>query len=175
LFSLAIQGAGRFARLPARATLRRWVAAALERQAHLTLRFVGAREGRTLNRTYRQKDYATNVLTFEYLLPGHPDAVWADIVICVPVVEREAREQNKAARAHLAHLIVHGVLHAQGYDHMKVREAQAMEAREVELLAALGLPDPYLAADLPASPARSRDARSREGATSAARARQRRI
>jgi len=138
--SLSIQGQGRFVGLPARSTLLRWVEAALESDAELTVRFVGAAEARRLNREFRGKDYATNVLTFDY---QHAPVVVADIVLCVPVVRREAREQRKGYREHLAHLVVHGVLHAQGHDHARARDAKRMEAREVRILAGLGIDDPY--------------------------------
>jgi probable rRNA maturation factor len=106
------------------------------------VRFVGRREGRALNRTYRRRDYATNVLTFVY-----DDApLYGDIVLCAPVVAAEARQAGRALAAHYAHLVVHGVLHLQGYDHERSRDAAAMEWREAEVLAALGLPDPYAAA-----------------------------
>ena len=138
--ALSIQGQGRFVGLPARSTLLRWVEAALESDAELTVRFVGAAEARRLNREFRGKDYATNVLTFDY---QHAPVVVADIVLCVPVVRREAREQRKGHREHLAHLVVHGVLHAQGHDHARARDAKRMEAREVRILAGLGIDDPY--------------------------------
>jgi len=139
---LAIQDASQFSGLPARSTVLRWVQAALEAPAQLTLRYVDAEEGQSLNRQFRGKDYATNVLTFDY---AHEPVVMADLVICVPVLVREAAEQGKAFRDHLAHLVVHGVLHAQGYDHEDEEEAEAMEAREVEVLAALGIANPYAA------------------------------
>ena len=113
--------------------------------ATLTLRFVGEEEGRALNRSYRGKDYATNVLTFAYA-ESVDDPVTADIVLCCPVVEAEAREQGKPLEAHYAHLIVHGVLHAQGYEHEDDAEAEEMEAIETETLQALGY------ADLPQHP-----------------------
>jgi probable rRNA maturation factor len=125
-----------------RATVSRWVKAALFADAGLTLRFVDADEGRALNRSYRGKDYATNVLTFAYA-ESEDDPVSGDIVLCCPVVEREAGEQNKPLEAHYAHLIVHGVLHAQGYDHEDEDEAKEMEGIETEVLAALGFPNPY--------------------------------
>jgi len=125
-----------------RPTLTRWVKAALFDDAELTLRFVDADEGRSLNRTYRGRDYATNVLTFAYA-EDESDPVTGDIVLCCPVVEQEAREQAKPLVAHYAHLVVHGVLHAQGYDHEDEAEAQEMEAIETDLLAALGFPNPY--------------------------------
>jgi probable rRNA maturation factor len=137
---LSVQGHSRFKGLPARATLARWIATALESDGEITLRFVGAVEGRRLNRDYRGKDYATNVLTFDY---AHAPTVHADIVLCVPVLRREARAQHKPLRDHLAHLVVHGLLHAQGHDHERADRARRMEAREVAILARLGLPDPY--------------------------------
>lgn len=137
---LAIQGRGDFEGLPARATLARWVGSALERGGEITLRFVGAAEARRLNRDYRGRDYATNVLTFDY---AQAPVVRADIVLCVPVVRREAREQRKPFRAHLAHLVVHGVLHAQGHEHDRAADARAMEAREIEILGKLRIGDPY--------------------------------
>ena len=138
--ALSIQGQGRFVGLPARSTLLRWVEAALESDAELTVRFVGAAEARRLNREFRGKDYATNVLTFDY---QHAPVVVADIVLCVPVVRREAREQRKGFREHLAHLVVHGLLHAQGHEHDCAADAKRMEAREVRILAGLGIDDPY--------------------------------
>jgi probable rRNA maturation factor len=139
---LAVQGHSRFKGLPARATLARWIGLALERDAEITLRFVGGAEGRRLNRDYRGKDEATNVLTFDYAIAP---SIHADIVLCVPVIRREAREQHKRFRDHLAHLVVHGVLHAHGYDHDRAAHARKMESTEVAILARLGLPDPYRA------------------------------
>jgi probable rRNA maturation factor len=138
--SLAIQFDVAADALPRRATLRRWALAAAERNLAVTLRFVGAREARRLNARYRNRDYATNVLTFVYddVVPRA-----GDIVVCVPVVTREARAQGKTLRAHLAHLIVHGMLHLQGYDHERGADAARMEAREAALLARLGYHDPY--------------------------------
>jgi probable rRNA maturation factor len=138
--ALSVQGAEEFADLPARRSLRRWIIAALERDARLTLRFVGSGEGRKLNRTFRGKDHATNVLTFPY---AHSPRIDADIVICVPVARREARAQRKPLRAHLAHLIVHGTLHAQGYEHQRAADAKRMQRREIALLDACGIPNPY--------------------------------
>jgi probable rRNA maturation factor len=140
--TLSIQGQSQFEGLPARNTLVRWILAALERDAELTVRFVGVAEARKLNREYRGKDYATNVLTFDY---SHAPVVRADIVLCVPVIKREAREQRKPVRQHLAHLTVHGVLHAQGHEHDRAVDARKMEAREGRILAELGIDDPYLA------------------------------
>ncbi len=120
----------------------RWIRAALEAPAQITVRVVDADEGRALNRDYRHKDYATNVLTFDY--EGEPVVV-ADLVLCAPVVEREATEQGRPLEAHYAHLLVHGALHAQGWDHELPAEAEAMEARETEVLRGLGYADPYAA------------------------------
>ncbi|GAB3627158.1 Endoribonuclease YbeY [Pandoraea terrae] len=125
-----------------RAALRRWVQAALFADAELTLRFVDADEGQSLNRSYRGKDYATNVLTFAYA-QSEDDPVSGDIVLCCPVVAREASEQKITLEAHYAHLVVHGVLHAQGYDHEDDEDAAEMEALETEILAVLGYADPY--------------------------------
>lgn len=125
-----------------RARVTSWVKAALFADGELTLRFVDTEEGRLLNRTYRGKDYATNVLTFAYA-ENEEDPVTGDIVLCCPVVEAEAREQRKPLEAHYAHLIVHGVLHAQGYEHEEDAEAEEMEAIETETLQALGYADPY--------------------------------
>jgi probable rRNA maturation factor len=138
--ALAIQGRARFAGLPAASTLRRWVRLALRRDAELTLRFVGSAESRRLNRGFRGKDRPTNVLTFAH---RHAPTVWADIVLCVPQLRVEARAQGKPLRAHLAHLIVHGVLHAQGWDHATPVQARRMEAHEIALLARLRIPNPY--------------------------------
>jgi probable rRNA maturation factor len=136
---LAIQRASRAVHIPSDTTLRRWARAALARPAEVTLRFVAEVEGRRLNREFRGKDYATNVLTFIYA--QRPLA--GDVVICAPVVAREARSQGKAVEAHHAHLLVHGLLHLQGYDHEHAREAARMEGRERAILARLGYPDPY--------------------------------
>ena len=119
----------------------RWIRHALAADAEITVRIVGAEEGQALNRDYRHKDYATNVLTFDY---AQDPLVMADLVLCAPVVAREAQEQGKTLQAHYAHLLVHGVLHAQGWDH-ETSEADAleMEAYEVEILAGLGFDSPY--------------------------------
>lgn len=137
---LSVQHAGSRTGLPVRATLRRWVAAALERPARVTLRFVGGIEGRALNARFRGKDYATNVLTFVY---DDVAPLTGDIVLCAPVIWREARAQRKTVKAHCAHLVVHGMLHLQGYDHEHNRDAAQMEAREARILADLGYPHPY--------------------------------
>ena len=141
--SLSVQAGRGVRELPAsRDQLRRWVRAALSRDAALALRFVGTQEGRELNRAYRGKDYATNVLTFAYdSEPGGP--AQADVVICMPVLRAEARAAGIALREHLAHLVVHGTLHAQGWDHEDDDEAREMEAREVEILRRFRIPDPY--------------------------------
>lgn len=125
-----------------RATVARWVKAALFADAELTVRFVDEAEGRALNRAYRGRDYATNVLTFAYAQSAD-DPVSGDLVLSCPVVEKEAAEQHKALDAHYAHLLVHGVLHAQGYDHEDESEALEMETIEKDILAGLGFPDPY--------------------------------
>ncbi|BCF95859.1 endoribonuclease YbeY [Paraburkholderia sp. PGU19] len=125
-----------------KATVAAWIKAALFADAELTVRFVDADEGRTLNRTYRGKDYATNVLTFAYA-ESEDDPVTGDLILCCPVVEKEANEQGKPLEAHYAHLLVHGTLHAQGYDHEDEAEAEEMEAIETEVLGKLGFPDPY--------------------------------
>ena len=123
------------------ARVRRWMAMALVRPAEIAVRIVGSEEGQALNRQYRDKDYATNVLTFDY---AREPVVAADLVLCAPVVEREAHEQGKTLEAHYAHLMVHGTLHAQGYDHDGGDlEAAEMEALEVLLLGALGYANPY--------------------------------
>jgi probable rRNA maturation factor len=129
--------------LPARASILRWARAALARDATVTLRFVNAREGRAINRRYRGRDRATNVLAFVYHDGRGAHAIDGDIVVCVPVMRREAGEQGKLLAAHSAHLVVHAMLHLQGYDHTHARDAARMEAREVAILARLGFRDPY--------------------------------
>jgi probable rRNA maturation factor len=126
--------------LPSRQRMRVWAKAALLTDAQVTLRLAGAREGRRLNRAFRSKDYATNVLTFAY-----PETVplSGDIVLCAPVIAREARAQRKSIEAHYAHLVVHGMLHLQGYDHGSNAEARVMEALEAEIVMKLGYADPY--------------------------------
>jgi probable rRNA maturation factor len=141
-FAFAVQFDTATEELPRRATLRRWAVAAAERDLAVTLRFVGAREGRRLNARYRGRDYATNVLTFVYDDVVPPAG---DIVLCVPVLKREARALGKTLRAHCAHLVIHGMLHLQGYDHERAADAARMEARETALLAVLSYRDPYAA------------------------------
>jgi probable rRNA maturation factor len=118
----------------------RWIRAALESDAEITVRVVGEDEARALNHQYRARDYATNVLTFDY---AREPVVVADLVLCAQIVEREAKEQQRPLQAHYAHLLVHGTLHAQGWDHERDDDASAMEHRESQLLARLGFADPY--------------------------------
>lgn len=138
------------AHVPRRHRLQRWVRAALRGSpADVTIRFVDEVEARELNRAYRGKDYATNVLSFTYGADGELAAtpgnvrVWGDLVLCVAVIVREAAEQSKSQEAHFAHLIVHGMLHLQGFDHETPEQAQAMEGLEAEVLADLGFGNPY--------------------------------
>jgi probable rRNA maturation factor len=123
-----------------RGDVARWIRAGLASDAEIAVRIVDVDEGRELNRQYRGQDHATNVLTFPY---ASAPALHADLVLCAPVVEREANEQGIALAAHYAHLLVHGTLHAQGFDHDGDAEAAAMEARETRILAGLGFADPY--------------------------------
>ncbi|MCX7258311.1 MAG: rRNA maturation RNase YbeY [Polaromonas sp.] len=124
-----------------RHSVARWIRHALQSDAEITVRIVDTEEGQTLNHDYRGKDYATNVLTFDYTQAPY---VTADLVLCAPVVAREAQEQGKTLQAHYAHLLVHGTLHAQGYDHeTNQRDALEMEALEILLLGALGYDNPY--------------------------------
>ena len=140
-FGLLDHAAPHRAALP-RHKVARWIRHALADDAEITVRIVDLDEGRALNRDYRKKDYATNVLTFDY---AHAPVVVADLVLCAPVVEREAREQGKSLQAHYAHLLVHGTLHAQGWDHETcAQDAREMEAYEVKILAGLGFQNPYL-------------------------------
>ena len=138
--ALSLQGHAEFAGLPTRSTLMRWIAAALQRDAQITLRFVGLREGARLNRGYRGKDYATDVLTFGY---AAEPIVQADIVICVPVVRREAHGKGKPLYDHLAHLVVHATLHAHGLHHANASAARTLERLERTILKSLGKRDPY--------------------------------
>lgn len=126
-----------------RPLLRKAVQATLFAPAELTLRFVDAEEGRTLNRDYRGKDYATNVLTFAYTEDEDAEVTQADIILCTDVLQKEAAEQKKSVEHHAIHLVVHGVLHAQGYDHETDEEAEEMEGIEAEILETLGISNPY--------------------------------
>lgn len=138
---LAVQYAVKPENAPTRAQIKKWALAALEVDAEVALRLVDEAEGRELNRDYRGKDYATNVLTFP--LAEEP-VLMGDIVLCHAVVEKEAQEQNKPLEAHYAHLVVHGMLHMQGYDHETDEEAETMEALETQIVTKLGYADPYL-------------------------------
>ncbi len=152
--TMTVQYGARARGLPTRAQLRRWAHAALhdsraapgrkarvvERDVRVTVRIVGGSEGRALNRSFRGRDYATNVLSFR--MRDRP-ALEGDLALCAPVIAREARAQGKRLAAHYAHLVVHGVLHLQGHDHDTRREARRMERRESRIVTALGFPDPY--------------------------------
>ncbi len=139
-------------RVPEFPSFERWANAACERvDAELSVRIVGLEESAELNETYRQKKGPTNVLSFPCEVPeGVPCDLLGDLVICAPVVEREAHEQGKVAEAHWAHMVVHGVLHLQGYDHLETQDAERMEALEVEIMARLGFANPYEYEDPPA-------------------------
>jgi probable rRNA maturation factor len=139
--TLAVQYASANDDLPTRAQFRKWAKSALGLDAEIALRIVDETEGRTLNREYRGREYATNVLTF--CLAEEP-VLMGDIVLCAPVVTREAETQQKPLLAHYAHLTVHGVLHLQGYDHETEAEAELMESLETEILIKMGYADPYL-------------------------------
>jgi len=136
-----LQIASRAVRAPTPAQVRRWADAALDRPGEITIRIVGIAEGRRLNRRYRGEDHATNVLSFPYALAR--GLVQGDIVLCAPVIAREARTQGKTLESHFAHLTVHGMLHLQGHDHMRPRAAERMETLEKKVLTKLGYPDPY--------------------------------
>lgn len=138
--SLTVQYASNAARLPTRVQLRRWLKIAFQRDAAATVRIVDEKEGRMINREFSHKDYATNVLTFSY---GDADICDGDVVICAPVVEREADEQQKELLAHYAHLVIHAALHMQGYQHESDADAEQMEAMETALMLKLRYPDPY--------------------------------
>ena len=146
-FSLAVQFASEADTLPSRAQIRRWVAAALEHPAEITVRIVDADEAQALNQDYRDKDYVPNVLTFEYGEIGQDESgrgvLGGDVVICAPVVAREAHEQGKPLKHHYAHMTIHGVLHLQGYDHLDPHDADIMESREAAILKQFRIPNPY--------------------------------
>jgi probable rRNA maturation factor len=135
-----VQCAATARNVPTPARIRQWARAALADEARVTIRIVGQAEGRLLNRSYRNKDYATNVLTFVF---RDTPPLEGDIALCAPVITREARAQRKTVAAHYAHMVMHGLLHLQGYDHENERDAAAMERRERTLLARFGYPDPY--------------------------------
>lgn len=139
--NLSIQFASEKADLPSRSQLRKWVKATLRVDTEVTIRIVDQEEGRELNKTYRGKDYATNVLTFPLTEEPH---LMGDIIICASVVIKEAKEQNKPIEAHFAHLTVHATLHLHGYDHLNDEQAGLMESIEVTTLQQLGYPNPYL-------------------------------
>ncbi|MDP2804383.1 MAG: rRNA maturation RNase YbeY [Gallionellaceae bacterium] len=139
--SLSVQYGSTAKNIPTRQQFRRWVKISLEQEVQIALRIVDELEGRALNASYRDKDYATNVLTFVY---DDETPLYADVVICAPVVVREAKEQRKELVAHYAHLTLHAALHLQGYDHEKKRDAELMEARETALMLKLRYPAPYL-------------------------------
>lgn len=144
--SMSVQYASQANNIPTRPKWRRWMQAALEHDVQLTLRIVDEEEGRRLNHDFRGKDYATNVLTFTYddeFEQPEDMPIYGDIVICAPVVECEANEQNKNLEAHYAHLAIHAALHLQGYDHEEDQEAEIMETRECELMLKLSFPNPY--------------------------------
>ncbi len=138
--SLAVQYASSMQNLPSRHQFRRWIKAALQRDVQIVLRIVDAIEGRELNKNFRGRDYATNVLTFIYddVVP-----LSGDVVICAPVVQQEAFDQHKELHAHCAHLAVHATLHLQGYDHENDQDAAAMETLETAIMIKLGYADPY--------------------------------
>jgi probable rRNA maturation factor len=131
---------GRHRQVLARRKVARWIRVAIDAPAEITVRIVDEAEGQALNRDFRAKAHATNVLTFDY---AQGPVVVADLVVCAPVVAREAHEQGITLEAHYAHLLIHGALHAQGWDHRRAADARVMEARESELLMALGFTDPY--------------------------------
>ena len=137
---LSVQYGVRARGLPSPAQFRRWARAALERDARVTLRIVGNNEARALNRGFRGRNYPTNVLTF---VMRQKPRLEGDLALCAPVIAREARSQHKSTVAHYAHLVVHGLLHLQGYDHERERDARAMEQRETRIVTRLGYPDPY--------------------------------
>ena len=141
ILKLSLQNASGFSQIPPRRFFVRWAKHTLRVDTEVTIRIVDETEGRALNHTYRGRDYATNVLTFP--LTEEPDLL-GDIVLCAPVIAKEAAEQNKDLMAHFAHLTVHGVLHLHGYDHENEPQAELMEAIEIQILQKLGYANPYL-------------------------------
>jgi probable rRNA maturation factor len=145
---LSVQYGAARAGLPAKSSLQRWASAALRgvgRGVALGVRIVGAAESAELNRRFRRKHGPTNVLSFPFEAPpGMRSEVLGDLVICAPVVRREARAQRKPERAHWAHMVVHGILHLRGYDHLNRRDATVMETKEIRILKELGFANPYL-------------------------------
>ena len=139
-FSLAVQYVTEAENLPTRPQFRRWIKSSLQREVQIVLRIVDESEGRELNKNFRGKDYATNVLTFVY---DDSDVLSGDVVICAPVVEREAHDQKKELHAHYAHLAIHATLHLQGYDHENEQDAATMESLETAIMMKLGYADPY--------------------------------
>lgn len=141
-FKLAVQYAVSDSKnCPTRSQFRRWVKAALSQSAEIVIRIVDEMEGQQLNRQFRGKDYATNVLTFA----DHDiQPLLGDIVLCAPVIEQEAQQQHKQLQAHYAHMTIHGILHLQGYDHLDDSEAAEMEQLEIQILSQFGLPNPYV-------------------------------
>ena len=139
-----IQNASEMAGIPSPAQFKKWARKALRVNSEITLRIVDEEEGRMLNLEYRGKDYATNVLTFPLM---EEPFMMADIVICAPVVAKEAQAQHKTLEAHFAHLMVHGILHAHGYDHEVPEQAELMESVETQTLTNLGYADPYMDQD----------------------------
>lgn len=140
VYNFSFQQLSKFDDLPSRSKMVRWLKKALTQDAVMTIRFVEEEEGKQLNAQFRKKDYATNILTFDYV---REPVVEADLVVCVPVLRKEAKEQNKTLEEHLAHLLVHGALHALGYDHMNDDEATVMEKKETEIVMDLGFQPPY--------------------------------
>ncbi len=137
---VSVQKSGLLSEKIPRASIVHWMRAALERDGSFAVRFVDERVGRDLNETYRSQKEATNILTFDY---AKEPVVEADLILCAPIVEKEAKEQKKTLEEHLAHLLVHGVLHAQGYDHVTEKQAAVMEKKEIEILESLGFSNPY--------------------------------
>lgn len=143
-FKLMVQYATECATVPTRPQFRRWAKIALMQEAEVVLRLVDEKEGQELNQQFRSKNYATNVLTFVY---NDTEPLTGDIILCAPVVSKEARQQHKNLMAHYAHLTIHGILHLQGYDHIEDTDAVTMEQLEIQILAKLGFANPYLEHD----------------------------